>query len=89
MKYPANFEATPTGGYVVTFRDVPEAITQGDGEKDALDMAEDALVCAMDFYFEDNREIPMPSAALPGERMVELQAEVAAKVRVHNRQFDE
>lgn len=31
MKYPATF--TPeTGGFVVTFRDIPEALTQGDIE---------------------------------------------------------
>ena len=31
------------GGFVVTFRDIPEAITQGKTVEDALVMAKDAL----------------------------------------------
>lgn len=28
LRYPARFEPDDNGGYVVTFRDIPEAITQ-------------------------------------------------------------
>jgi antitoxin HicB len=62
MNYPAVFKLTEGGQYVVTFRDIPEAITQGDTEAEALDMAADALLTAMDFYFEDRRPVPPPSA---------------------------
>lgn len=34
MKYPAYFEAAPKGGYTVAFRDIPEAITEGDTIED-------------------------------------------------------
>lgn len=84
MRYPALFEVAPEGGFVVTFRDIPEAITQGETEAEAMEMAEDVLVSSMEFYFEDKRQIPSPSPAKAGERMVELPASVAAKVLLLN-----
>lgn len=84
MKYPATFTPAAEGGFVVTFRDIPEAITQGDDEAEALDMAADALVTAMDFYFEDRRPVPAPSAAQAGERLVALPLSVSAKVLLLN-----
>lgn len=84
MLYHAKLEPAPEGGFVVTFRDIPEAITQGDTEEEALDMASDALLCAMDFYFEDRRSVPTPSAPEAGERAVELPTSVWAKVLVLN-----
>lgn len=85
MQYPARFEPDPdAGGYVVTFRDIPEAITQGDDDDEAMVMAEDVLMSSMDFYFEDKRPVPPPSKAKPGERMVTLPASVAVKVLLLN-----
>lgn len=84
MKYPATFTPAEEGGFVVTFRDIPEAITQGDDEAEALEMARDALVTAMDFYFEDRRQVPAPSAARKGERLIALPVSVAAKVLLLN-----
>ena len=51
------------GGFVVTFVDIPEAITQGNTEAEALAAAKDALESALDFYFEDKRAVPVPSKA--------------------------
>lgn len=85
MYYPANFEPDDeVGGYVVTFRDIPEAITQGDTFEDAKDMAEDALLTSMDFYFEDNRSVPAPSKPLDGEVLIGLPTSVYAKVLLLN-----
>ncbi len=47
-------------------------------------MAADVLLSAMDFYFDDKRPVPMPSAALPGERLIELPPSAAAKVLLLN-----
>ena len=85
LKFPARFELDPEGGYVVTFRDVPEAITQGDTIEEARDMARDALLTAMDFYFEDGRAVPAPSKAKRGEELVALAPSVSAKVELLNR----
>lgn len=59
---------------MVTFRDVPEAITQGDTDDEAFEMAADALVSALEFYMEKGRPWPVASAPLPGERLVPLPA---------------
>lgn len=83
MKYPATF--TPdTGGFVVTFRDIPEAITQGDNEADAIDMAKDVLLSSVEFYFAAKREVPMPSKPKGDERLIALPASVSAKVLLLN-----
>lgn len=84
MRYPARLSPTGNGGFVVTFRDIPEAITEGDSEADALEMAADALLTAMDFYFEDERAVPSPSRPLQGERLVALPLSVSAKVMLLN-----
>lgn len=84
MRYPAKFETAEEGGFVVTFRDIPEAITQGATESEAIEMAEDALRTAMDFYFEDRRPVPTPSKARAGERLVALPPSVSAKVLLLN-----
>ena len=41
--FPATLTPDPDGGFTVTFRDVPEAITEGDTREEALLRAEDAL----------------------------------------------
>lgn len=84
LKFPANFEAESDGGFTVTFRDVPEAITQGDSLEEAKAMALDALVTALDFYFEDGRPVPTPSEALEGEVEIVLPPSVSAKVQLLN-----
>ncbi|WP_304665259.1 type II toxin-antitoxin system HicB family antitoxin [Massilia sp. erpn] len=48
MKYPARFKPDPeAGGYVVTFRDIPAAITQGDDDAEAMEMAKDDRIVSM------------------------------------------
>ena len=81
MQYPAVFEAdTDDGGYVVKFRDIPEAITQGDDDAEAMAMAEEVLISSIEFYLENNRPIPAASEARRGERLVRLPANISAKV---------
>ena len=75
---------TTDGGFVVTFVDIPEAITQGDTQAQALEAAKDALESALDFYFEDKRAVPSPSKARRGQHVVELAASLSAKVLLLN-----
>ncbi len=72
------------GGYTVTFRDIPEAITYGETLEEALDMAQDALETAMEFYFEDMRQVPIPSKGQEGERAIELPISMSSKVLLLN-----
>jgi antitoxin HicB len=84
MKYPATFTSAEEGGFVIEFRDIPEAITQGDDEADALHMAADALLTCMTIYFDDRRAVPMPSAPQEGERMIPLPLSAVSKVLLLN-----
>ena len=83
MKYAAKF-IKDEDGFVVTFRDIPEAITQGDTYEEAVEMAEDALLTAMDFYFEDNRPVPAPTPVEGDEVLIGLPLSVSAKVMLLN-----
>ena len=67
---------------MVSFPDIPEALTQGDTREEALAMALDALITAFDFYFEDNQPIPLPSE-VTGD-YVEVPLSVASKVLMLN-----
>lgn len=83
-QYPARLVPDKGGGYVVSFRDIPEALTQGETYEEAVELAADALLTAMDFYFEDGRPVPAPSKPRKGEVLVDLPASTVAKVLLLN-----
>jgi antitoxin HicB len=83
FKYPARLIPDGTG-FAVQFRDIPEAITCGSTREEAIDMASDALVTAMDFYFDDKRPVPAPSDPKRGDVLIELPPSIAAKVLLLN-----
>ncbi|MGQ0750641.1 MAG: type II toxin-antitoxin system HicB family antitoxin [Betaproteobacteria bacterium] len=70
------------GGYVVTCRDLPEAITQGNTIEEALSESEGALQAAIEGRIEDGLEVPAPSRARRGERMVSTPITTALKAAV-------
>jgi len=81
--YPVNLRRD--GKFIlVTFPDIPEAITQGDNREHALEMAKEALESAMEFYFEDRRRVPGPSKPKRGQPVVELSPSISAKVHLLN-----
>lgn len=85
MKYPVKLTPDKVdGGYVATFPDIPEAITQGETIDEALAMAHEALEAALEFYFDDNRAVPMPSRQKRGQYAVDLSASMSAKVLLLN-----
>ena len=83
LSYPARIQRDGEG-FVVSFPDIPEALTGAETREEALAMAADALTTAMDFYFEDRRPVPAPSAAKRGQVVVDLPPSVAAKVLLLN-----
>lgn len=81
--YPVNLRKD--GKFIlVTFPDIPEAVTQGRNRAEALKMAREALESALDFYFEDRRPVPAPSKPKRGQPVVELPASMAAKILLLN-----
>lgn len=84
FSYPFNVESNGEGGYIASFRDVPEALTEAGSIDELKDMALDALITAIDFYIEDHRQLPEPSAPLDGEMVVTLPPSVVSKVLLLN-----
>src|SRR5262245_21238714 len=78
----AMFEPGDRRGIVVSFPDVPEAITQGDDATDARTMAEEALGLALLSY--PLRGLPLPKAKARGRDLVPIAVapDVAAKLAV-------
>ena len=84
FQYPVNLKHSDEGGFIATFKDFPEAITQGETKTEALAAAQEALETALDFYFEDQRSVPMPSAIRRGQNYIELPASLSAKILLLN-----
>ncbi|ASG64901.1 antitoxin [Idiomarina piscisalsi] len=87
MNYPVIIK--PDGNtFMVRFVDIPEAMTCADTYEEALEEARDALITAFEFYFEDQRQIPMPSDA-NGRDVISVPASVWAKVLLLNTMLNE
>lgn len=82
--YPVNLTPdTADGGFVVTFPDMPEAITQGDDSAEALTQAADALEEAIAGRIRRGDSIPEPSAARADQSLVPVPALTAAKAALY------
>ena len=77
--YPARIEDQGVDGFLVTFPDVPEAITGGDTLAEARANAADALEEAILAYMAMGRAIPPPRAARKGEQLIVLDPVTAAR----------
>lgn len=51
------------GTILVSFPDIPEALTDGETEKEAMAQAKDCLIAALGGYVAARRPIPRPSRA--------------------------
>ncbi|MBT8605096.1 type II toxin-antitoxin system HicB family antitoxin [Polynucleobacter paneuropaeus] len=81
-----NYPATLTKDahtILVTFRDVPEAITFGVDREEALLNAVDALESGLSFYVDSRKPLPLPSKAKRGEVIVSPTALESAKLGVY------
>ena len=78
--YPVTLVQDEDGRYVVTSPDVPEAITDGTSQEEALREMGDALGAALSGYAVEGRDIPNPSEPEPGQRSVPVSPLVAAKL---------
>ena len=83
LDYPVVLEAQPEGGFVVTFPDVPEVITQGEDEDEALLYAVDALETALSFYVDARQALPAASRPKRGQKIVRPSALEGAKLGVY------
>lgn len=81
--YPARLEPDEDGRLVVHFPDLPEALTDGANEAEALTEASDCLSEALASRIVDGEEIPVPSLAGPGMHLVSPEPTIALKVALY------
>lgn len=67
------------GGFTVIFRDLPEAITQGDTVEECLVEAADCLEEAVAGRIRRGHELPAPSKCEKGEKLVPVPMQTAMK----------
>lgn len=87
-----NYPVTLTlddGNVLVTFADVPEAITFGTDEQEALVQAIDALETGLSFYMDTRQPLPVPSKAKRGQKTVSPSALECAKLGVYKAMTDQ
>ena len=82
--YPATATPEPEGGATVVFRDLPEAITCGGNDEEVRAMASEVLELAVAERIDRGEEVPVASAASPGDILVRLRPLLAAKAALHN-----
>lgn len=81
LAYPVRLDKHPNT-VVATFPDIPEALTEGGTEDEAIAEARDCLVAALGGYVQDGRAIPKPSSGV-GTAEIPLPDLVAAKVALY------
>src|ERR1700730_2142987 len=81
--YPATLERDDDGRYVVRFPDLPEALTDGADEEEAIAEAADCLSEALASRIVDGEEIPSPNFQL-GRYLVSPDPTIALKAALYS-----
>ena len=74
------FEA---GRYRVSVRDLPEVVTSGTTEAEALEHAVDAIEVAIAFRIKRGEALPLCSPVLDGEHALPMSVRMAAKAAIY------
>ena len=70
FEYAVRLTPAEEGGFVVTCRDLPQLVTQGEDQADALAEAADAMEEAFAAYIQGGLPFPAPTKAKCGEHVV-------------------
>ncbi|MDR1708510.1 MAG: type II toxin-antitoxin system HicB family antitoxin [Candidatus Accumulibacter sp.] len=81
--YPVTLTPDDNGTVLATFADVPEAITFGADEEEALLNAVDALETGLSFYVDARRPLPRARRPAKGQKTVRPSALECAKLGVY------
>ena len=82
--YPAILVRAREGGFLISYPDVPEALTQGDDLAESLVRAVDALETALEFYTDAGKPLPRPSVPKKGQFLVRPPALSCMKLAVYS-----
>lgn len=88
FKYPVTLTKDGSN-FLITFKDIPEAITFGKNEEDALANAIDALETGLSFYVDARKQLPKPSKAKRGQKIISPSALESAKLGVYQAMMDQ
>ncbi len=83
FEYPVLLTAAEEGGFVVTCRDLPQLVTQGEDERDAMAEAADAMDEVFATYMVEGIVFPAPSKPRRRERLVAPPAGTMAKAALY------
>jgi antitoxin HicB len=83
FEYAVILKPADEGGFIVTCRDLPQLVTQGENIADALTEASDAMDEVFAAYMQGKLEFPAPSKARRGEHVVAPPAETIAKAALY------
>jgi len=82
--FPARLESDEEGRLVVHFPDLPEALTEGADEAEALAEASDCLSTALAARIVNNEDIPLPRRLRRGQYLVAPDATMALKAALYS-----
>jgi len=82
-QYPADFAPAAEGGFVVTFPDIPEAITQGETIHECVEEAKDALDEAITGRINTGLKIPVASKPQSGQYLIPVPTQTAFKAALY------
>jgi antitoxin HicB len=82
-KYPANFTPADEGGFVITFPDIPEVVTQGETVEQCVEEASDAIEEAIVGRINTGDTIPIPSPVVAGQYAIPVPAQSALKAALY------
>ena len=83
FQYPVKLMPAKEGGFVVTCRDLPQLVTQGEHKLDALEQAADAMDEVFAAYMIEGIEFPNASRAQRREYLIAPPAETMAKAALY------
>ena len=82
--YPCQITLHEGHEFVVSFPDVPGALTGANDRAEALELAADALSVMLAGYVKDRKAIPVPSPVLDGQEIVAVDPVMAAKLELYS-----
>ena len=81
--YPARFTTGSDGRILVEFVDLPRVATDGKDRHEAMEEAMDALASELSIRLSRREEIPTPSSAKRGQRLVPVPLWLAPKLALY------
>jgi antitoxin HicB len=83
FEYAVKLTPDEEGGFVVTCRDLPQLVTQGENEANALSEAADAMDEVFAAYMQGGLVFPVPTRARRGEHRVSPPVETMVKAALY------